>query len=89
MVIIPETYTVYVCSMVSDGTYDGHITLHAESNIYNIEIYVVSLIGYAALVKMQSLSISLLLGNFTEGQGKPFVVLNEQFEEILKIYFNK
>ena len=73
--------------MSIDGTHGDEITLHAVSNIYNVEIDIVSTLGqkgFARILPENSEPIfRITLGHFAEGQGFLYIVLkgNNRAEE--------
>lgn len=82
----------YVTQMARNGTYGDEITLRAISNIYNIEIRIVSTLGSdAATVILPSDSNStgqITLGHFHETQGIHYVVLQREQESDAESFNN-
>ena len=70
----------YINETSSDGTYGDEITLRAVSNIYNVEIDIVSTLGqqgFARILPENSEPIfRITLGHFAEGQSFHYIILN-------------
>ena len=81
--------------MEQDGTSGDQITLQAVSNIYTIQIFVLSTLGVGADVDIQlhiNSSINAqsyprdFLGHCPEGQGKHYVALSEELEDYIDFF---
>ena len=74
------SWNQYINEMSTDGTYGDEITLRAVSNIYNVEIDIVSTLGqqgFARILPENSEPIfRITLGHFAEGQGFHYIALN-------------
>ena len=72
--------------MGSDGNYGGEITLRAITNIFGIEIFVVSTLGQQGLVDIQPEDLEplspLILGDYTEGECFYHIVLEAKFNPL-------
>ena len=79
-----EPWEDYLIRMVRDRTHGDQLTLQAVSNIYNVQINLVSSLGEDARVLIQPNSSDndrriepITLGHFAEGHGEHFVALFE------------
>ena len=74
----------YVMQMARDGTYGDEITLRAVSNMFNVQVTVVSTIGEEAQVDIlpeHSHPIKrIFLGHFAEGQGDHYLSIKSVIE---------
>lgn len=70
----------YVDGMSRDGAYGDEITLRAISELFNVEIDVVSTLGLAGFTRIQPHASEpagrISLGHFAEGQGLHYVLLS-------------
>lgn len=70
----------YLNEMSRDGTYGDEITLRAVSEIYNVEINIVSTLGHGGFRRISPQNSEpmhqITLGHFAEGQGFHYIVLN-------------
>lgn len=71
----------YLQEMARDGTYGDEITLRAISNIFNVEITIVSTLGQEGRVEIFPENTipfeRVILGHFAEGQGDHYITLDE------------
>ena len=71
----------YLYAMSNNGEYGDEITLRAFSNIFNIEIDIISTLGNGGRVSIlpdNSVAIgTITLGHFAEGQGDHYICLQE------------
>ena len=64
-----------------NGTYGDEITFRAISNIFNVEIIIVSTLGQGGRVEIVPENTNpftrITLGHFTEGHGEHYVTLED------------
>ena len=74
-------WSEYLNQMSHIGTYGDELTLRAVSNIFNIELTIVSTLGIDGMVTISPTGLVPLtrfcLGHFAEGEGIHYVVLKE------------
>ena len=79
----------YLQEMQMDGTYGDEITLRAISNIFNVEIIIVSTLGQGRRVEIVSENADpfarITLGHFVEGHGEHYVTLEDLNEVSWKV----
>ena len=87
---VGRPWQIYRSEMEQDETYGDQITSQAFSNIYNIQICVLSTLGVGADVDIQPQVDSsdnvqnyqqVFLGHCAEGQGEHYVALSEELED--------
>ena len=73
------SWSQYLASMALDSTYGDQLPLQAASNLYQIQLTIVSLLGTIAMVHISpqhSLPVAnFALGSFSEDDGIPYVSL--------------
>ena len=78
----------YLQEIRIDGTYDDEITLRAISNIFNVEIIIVSNLGQGGRVEIVPENTNpfarITLGHFAEGHGEHYVTL-KGLNEVRKV----
>ena len=74
-------WSQYLNSMAQTGTYGDYITLQASSNLYNIELQIVSSLGNDSRILIQRQEFkpitSFYLGHFAESGGENYVSLDQ------------
>ena len=82
-------WEIYLREMEQDGTYGNQVTLQVISNIYTIQICVLSTLGVGEGVDIQPQVNSsgnvqsyqqVFLGHCAEGQGEHYVALSEKLD---------
>ena len=77
-------WSEYLEEMAQSGTYGDHITINAASNLYNIELEIISSLGPAARTRIQpefEPTARFSTGHIAEGQGEHFLVLRRCLDE--------
>ena len=73
-------FSQYLAEMASEGTYGDELMLRAASNLYNIELSIVSTLGRDARLTISPTTFhpqgTAILGHFAEGCGEHYVVLH-------------
>lgn len=71
----------YLEQMAEDGTYGDEITLHAISNMFDVQITIVSSLGQEGRVEILPENTipfgRIILGHFAEGHGDHYIALEE------------
>ena len=94
---ITESSQSYLTRMVKDGTYGDHITLQAISDIYNIQILIVSTLNQGTMMitpwgrteNLYSFEIPVItVGHLAEGNGEHYVSIESNRDQIISVIQN-
>ena len=92
---VGRPWEIYLREMGQDGTYGDQVTLQAISNIYTIQICVLSTLAVGADVEIQPQVNTrdnvqsypqVFLGHCAEGQGEHYVALSEELEDHIDFF---
>ena len=89
---VGQGWADYLAEMSKDGTYGGHISLQAASNIFSLQVTVHSSLGVEAntvISPFTEVGVSNFnLGHFEKGQGEHYMCLEVE-ENAAENYSNE